>query len=74
MLYGYFKLILSLLILLVTLVYATQLRLERDMWAIKSDVQHPPDLKWVIDHPRELLERNRMESKYLRKLVQSLDD
>ena len=74
MLYGYFKIVLSLIIPLVTLVYAKQLRLEGEMRAVRWDVQHPPDLKWVIDHPRESLERNRMESKYLWRLVQDLGD
>jgi hypothetical protein len=72
MLFGYFKIVLSLALLPATLLYAKQLRLDADMRAVRWDVQHPPDLQWVINHPRESLQRNKMEAEYLRQSVQDL--
>jgi len=73
MLSGYLKIIVSAIVLGLTFFYATQARREADMRAIRWDVQHPPPLQWVLDHPKESLQRDRMEHKYLRQLIADLD-
>jgi len=68
----YFKIALSLAIPFATLNYARQVRIDRDLQAVKWDVQHPPELQWVVDHPRESLQANRAEAKYLCKLLRDV--
>jgi hypothetical protein len=74
MFYAYLKIAISLTVPLATLFYAKQFRIQRDMQAVKLDVQHPPSLRWVMDHPSESLIQNRMEVKYLHRLIQDLDN
>jgi len=72
--YAYVKIALTLCIPLATLVYARQLRAAGVMQAIKWDVQHPPGLRWEIDHPREAREMSQAEAIYLRRLIWELDN
>jgi hypothetical protein len=72
-LFGYLKIALSLVVPFAPLLYAKQARLERDRQAILWEVQHPPDLQWVIEHPQQALQTDRMEAQYLRELIWDLD-
>ena len=66
MLEGYLKIVgMSLAIPIVALLYAKQVRLEGDIQAVEWDVHHPPNLRWVMDHPRECLQRHQEEARYL---------
>jgi len=73
MLWAYLKISLSLAIPISTLLYARQLRIEHDMQAIKWDVQHPPTSQWAVLHPREALQADRAEQRYLRSLIQDME-
>ena len=70
----YLKITALLTIPIATLLYAKDLRIQRDMQALKLDVQHPPSLRWVMDHPSEALVQNRAEAKYLHRLILDLDN
>jgi len=70
MLYGYLKIAATLLAVpIVALLYAKQVRLEDDIHAVEWDVHHPPNVQWVMDHPRECLQRDRGETRYLHQLL-----
>jgi hypothetical protein len=73
MLSGCLKIFLSAIVLALLFLYATQVRREADMRAIKWGVQHPPPLQWVLDHPKESLQRDRIEREYLYRLIADLD-
>jgi hypothetical protein len=73
MIYGYLKIAAWMAVPIAALSYAKQVRLECDRQAVKWDVQHPPDLRWVMDHPQESLQRDREEAKHLHQLVWDLD-
>jgi hypothetical protein len=72
-LFGHLKIALSLVVPFAPLLYAKQVRLERDRQPILQDVQHPPDLHWVMEHPQQSLQMDRMEAQYLRELIWDLD-
>jgi hypothetical protein len=67
------KIFLSAIVLGLLFLCATQVRREADMRAVKWAVQHPPPLQWVLDHPKESLQRDRMEREYLYRLIADLD-
>jgi hypothetical protein len=70
----YLKIAALLTIPISTLLYAKDIRIQHDMQALKWDVQHPPSLRWVVDHPSEALIQNRAEAKYLHRLIQDMDN
>lgn len=73
MFWAYFKILLTLIIPLCTIAYARQLRLEGDYQRIRSIVERPANLQWMLSHPRETLQLNRAENQYLHHLLQDLD-
>jgi hypothetical protein len=73
MLWAYLKISLAIAIPLSTLVYAREIRIERDVQAVKWDVQHPPTTQWAAAHPREALQADRAEQKYLRQLIADME-
>jgi len=73
MLSGYLKISMSVVVVGLLFLYAAQERRQADMLALKWVVQHPPPLQWVLDHPQESLQRNRMEREYLHQLIVDLD-
>ena len=73
MFYAYLKIAVSLAVPLAVAIYAKQFRLDQDRRAIRWIVEHPPGLRWEIDHPVESLAWNRMQDKCLRRLIADLD-
>lgn len=73
MLYGYLKIVLSMATLIAPLLYAKQVRLERDRQAIMWVVQQRSDLQWVMKHPQQSLQMDRTETRHLRQLIWDLD-
>jgi hypothetical protein len=67
---GPLKLVMSLIVpIAASLLYAKQIQLEDDIRAMEWNVQHPPTLQWVMDHPRESLKRDQAEARYLHQLL-----
>jgi len=67
---GYIKIFMALVVpIVVALLYAKQVQLQDDIRAVEWDVQHPPDLRWTMDHPRECLQRDRAQARYLHQLL-----
>jgi D-serine deaminase-like pyridoxal phosphate-dependent protein len=73
LLFGYVKIAVSFVVPIAVLLYAKQVRHERDRQAILWEVQHPPDLHWVMEHPQQSRQTDRMEAQYLRELIWDLD-
>jgi hypothetical protein len=73
LLFGYLKIAASFAVPIVVLFYAKQARLEQDRQAILWEVRHPPDLHWVMEHPQQAMQMDRLEARYLRQLIWDLD-
>jgi hypothetical protein len=73
MLWAYLKITLSLAIPLSTLIYAREIRHERDYLCLESILQRSISVQWSIDHPREALMRHRAERQDIRCLLEDLD-
>jgi|HubBroStandDraft_1064217.scaffolds.fasta_scaffold1724919_1 hypothetical protein len=73
MFWPYLKITLCLTIPVCTFAYANQLRPQNDCARIRSAVEQPLNIQWSLAHPREALQREISEARYLRRLLEDLD-
>jgi hypothetical protein len=73
MLYGHLKILLSIATLIVPLLHAKQVRLDHDRHATLRIVQQPLDAQWILKHPQQSLQIDRMETRRLHQLIWDLD-
>jgi hypothetical protein len=54
--------------------YAREVRLEGECQRIKVIFEQPTDIDWAMSHPREMIQRNQAEARYVAPLLRDLQD
>jgi hypothetical protein len=73
MLCAYLKIAVLLTVPAVTLSYSGQVRHASDIRQAQSIVRSSLDLNWMVNHPRESLERGQNERRRVAGLIEDLD-
>jgi hypothetical protein len=52
--------------------YAREARRESECRQIQAILQKPTDIDWAMSHPKELVERNRAEARFITPMLRDL--